>query len=309
MKHILVTGGLGFIGSNLVKRLLALKNKVTVIDNLVTGDVGNVDSFLNNGGFSYLRKDICAYFSPRILGQLNTVSEIYHLACPTGVDNLVRLGAEIMLACSAGTKNILDLARRNKAKFLFTSSSEVYGNPGESPQRESYSGNVNPAGERATYEEGKRFSESLVMLYFRKYKLKTRIARLFNTYGFNMSAKDSRVIPSFVRSAIRNENIKVHGKGEQERTFCFVEDLVEGLMVIMREGENGGIYNLGGSEKIKIKDLAKLILFLSKSKSKLEYVTRPKHDHDSRLPDISRMRALCWHPRTTLSAGLKKILP
>jgi len=207
-----------------------------------------------------------------------------------------------------GTKNVLEQVRKTKAKFLFTSSSEAYGDPQIFPQKEGYTGNVDPTGFRSPYEEGKRFSESLTLMYARKYNIDAKIVRVFNTYGPEMSNGDNRAIPIFLRQALKGEPITVHGKGLQTRTFCFVDDLVEGLITVMEKGTGGHVYNLGSNKEITITKLAELILRLSNSKSGLKFVKRPSHDHQSRLPNLEKIRKLGWSPKTDLKEGLVKTI-
>ncbi len=302
--RILVTGGAGFIGSNLCQRLLKQGHEVVAVDNLITSTGKNVQSFKNHPKF--IKHDITKPLT--ISNKLLAINQIYHLACPTGVPNMGPLALEMLLTCSVGTRNILELARKLNAKFLFTSSSEIYGDPEVFPQTEGYTGNVNPTGARSPYEEGKRFSESLIAAYVRKYKIDAKIVRVFNTYGPQMSEKDTRVIPRFLRQALASQPLPVQGDGLQERTFCYVTDLVDGLIMIADKGKAGEVYNLGSDKKISILELAKLILKLTNSKSQIKFVSRPDHDHQSRLPALTKVKKLGWSPKTTLEAGLSKTI-
>lgn len=307
MKKILVTGGAGFVGSNLSERLLKDGHKVVVVDNLITGSENNIRYLSKYPKFTFVKHDICESFAP-VNRELLTVNQIYHLACPTGVDNLVTFAFEMIQTCSAGTQNVLDLARKNKAQLVFTSSSEVYGDPQAFPQNEAYNGNVDPGGVRSPYEEGKRFSESLISAYVRAHNVDARIARVFNTYGQGMSQSDNRAIPLFLRQALTNGEIPVHGEGLQTRTFCFIDDLTEGLTTIMEKGEKGEVYNLGGDVEVKIIDLAKLIINVTNSKSKIKFIARPSHDHQGRRPDLTKIKKLGWVPKTNLKEGLIKTI-
>ena len=301
---ILVTGAAGFIGFNLCRKLLSLGHTVVGLDNFITGNWENINLLCESPNFIFHEKDINFPFS--LPKKFLAVEQIYHLACPTGVDNLVPLAEEMLITCALGTKNILDIARTNGAKFLFTSSSEVYGNPKISPQKEIYTGNVDIMGVRSPYEEGKRFAESLIAMYTRKYKIKASIVRVFNTYGPYISPTDSRVIPKFLRQALKNKPITIHGNGSQKRTHCYVDDLVEGLILVMEKDSVGRVVNLGSDSEISVIELAQVILKLTKSQSKLKFVPRPKHDHQMRLPDLTRARKLGWRPKIPLEAGLKE---
>lgn len=306
--HILITGSAGFIGSNLALVLLKKGHTVIGIDNLITSDGTNLQELKKFPRFTFIKHDITNPL-PHKLRTINyKLSTIYHLACPTGVPNLEPLAEEMLLTCSMGTYYVLELARVHKAKVLFTSSSEVYGDPQASPQTEDYTGNVNPTSIRSPYEEGKRFAESLVMMYVRKYKVRATIVRVFNTYGPMMSKTDTRVIPRFMSQALSQKPLTVHGSGNQVRTFCYVDDLVGGLMLVSRKGKVGEAYNLGMDRETTILDAAKQIIKLTGSKSKIEFCDRPAHDHQRRQPSLAKIRTLGWQPTTTLSQGIKLTL-
>lgn len=306
--RILITGGAGFIGANLVKALLKKGHEVIALDNLITSDGGNLKELKKEKRFTFVKHDIGKTLPSKISGTKSTFQLIYHLACPTGVPNLVPLAEEMLLTSSEGTRNILELTRKHKAKLLFTSSSEVYGDPLVSPQTEDYTGNVDPRGIRSPYEEGKRFAESLIMMYVRKYKLNARIARVFNTYGPAMSSNETRVIPRLLQLALSGKPLTVHGKGNQIRTFCYVDDLVKGLQIIMTKGKAGEVYNLGNDKESTILSVAQQIIKLTGSKSQIKYTERPSHDHQRRQPSLRKVRSLGWNPVTTLSQGLKMTL-
>ncbi len=300
--HILVTGVAGCIGTNLCLRLLQLGHNVVGVDNFITGTKNNAVILSRNRRFTFIRHDITKSLAKKLIRY--NFSDIYHLACPTGVANLTRLGEEMLLTSSVGTLNILNLAKEKRAKLLFTSSSEIYGDPKVSPQGENYTGNVDPVGMRSTYEEGKRFAESLIVFYARRFKLDAKIVRLFNVYGPYMNKKDSRVIPTFLRQAKDGIPLTVHGDGSQRRTFCYTSDLVEGLRIAMEKGTQGEVYNLGSDKQITMRALALKVIALTKSESRIQYVARPAHDHKTRLPSLEKIGCLGWKPKTSLDAGL-----
>lgn len=306
MKQALVTGGAGFIGQNLCRKLLSQNIKVIAIDNFITSGKGGISDLKKDKKFKFVTHDITKALPRKI--QKEKIDTIYHLACPTGVDNLEKLGDQMLLTCSTGTKNVLELARKQGSKFVFTSSSEIYGKAQVFPQKETYGGNVNPTGYRSTYEEGKRFSESLVAFYVRKFGLDARIVRVFNTYGPGMSKSDSRVIPRFMNLSLKNEKLTVEGKGTQTRTFCYVDDLVLGLILIAKKGKAGEVYNLGSNKEIKIIDLTKKILIATGNKKGIKFINRPEHDHNRRLPDISKIKKLGWTPKVDLTKGLRRTI-
>ncbi len=308
MRKALVTGGAGFIGTNLCKKLLYLDYQVVAIDNFITSSGSNLQLFSVDPRFTFIKHDITEAFSKEQLSQLKTVHFIFHLACPTGVPNIVKLAEEMLLTCSLGTRNVLELARMLHAKIVFTSSSEVYGDPKEFPQDESYTGNVDPLGIRSPYEEGKRFAESLLGMYVKKYGIDGKIARIFNTYGPYMSSDDTRVIPTFLRQIKNNQPLTVSGKGLQTRTFCYVDDLVEGLILVMKKGKKGEVYNLGSDEEIPIIDLANLLKRRIKKNAKIRFIKRPTHDHNRRLPSLKKIKKLGWKQKTSLEKGIEKAL-
>lgn len=305
---ILVTGGAGMIGANLCEKLLEKGHQVVAVDNLITGQLANIRPLLAYPNFTFIKHDITNPFPKNFKFKITNLKLIYHLACPTGVDNLGPLAQEMLLTCSVGTQNVLELARIQKAKFLLTSSSEVYGDAQVSPQVETYTGNVDPTGIRSPYEEGKRFAESITLMYVRKFNLDARVVRVFNTYGPKMSNKDTRVIPAFLHQALKGKPLKIHGKGMQTRTFCYVDDLIWGLELVMQKGKKAEVYNLGGDQQISILDLAKLVIELSGSKSTLKFTTRPKHDHQSRQPDLTKVKKLGWRQRVNLKDGIKRTI-
>lgn len=303
----LVTGGAGLIGTHLTKKLLDLGYEVVSVDNLVTGSKENIQEFLTNLKFTFINHDVIRPFPKTIERKLAATDEIYHLACPTGVPNIKTLGEEMLLTCSLGTENILELGRLMGSKVLFTSSSEVYGDPKVFPQKENYSGNVDPVGFRSPYEEGKRFAETICFLYSQKFKLPIKIVRVFNTYG-PTKTKDTRVISQFLRQALLGSPITIYGTGKQTRTFCYVSDTVESLILVMKKGKDGEIYNLGSDKEIKISDLASLILRITKSKSKIKFMPSPFPDHKRRLPDLTKITKLGWRQKISLEEGIKRTM-
>jgi nucleoside-diphosphate-sugar epimerase len=305
--RILITGGCGQIGTNLCLRLLGEGQEVVAVDNFITGDRGNLTTLRNYPNFTFLERDIEDLELKNDLA-LYKIDEIYHLACPTGVPNLVTLAEEMLSATSVGTRNILEIALEKKAPVLIASSSEVYGEPQVPLQSESYTGNVLPTGVRSPYEEGKRFTESLAMMFFRKYGLDVKIARIFNTYGSHKSRKDLRVIPQFTEQALVGGPLTVHGRGEQKRTFLHVEDLIDGLFLILRKGKKAEVYNIGSDKEMTILDLAKLILKATGSKSEIKFVERPSHDHHFRLPDLTKIKGLGWEPKISLEEGISRTI-
>lgn len=299
--NILVTGAAGFIGFNLCQRLLAQGETVIGIDNFCTGQPNHIKTLSKQNRFSFIKQDISKPYSISRM----SISRIYHLACPTGVDNLLTLAEEMLLACSSGTRNTLELARLHHADFFLASSSEIYGDPEKSPQSEEYSGNVDPIGERSAYEEGKRFAESLTHMYFRKYRLNTKIVRIFNTYGPGMSLKDTRVIPAFFRQLLSGQPLTVMGRGDQKRTFCYIDDIINGFFTVMEKGKAGDVYNVGSETEIRVFDLADQMIHMFGTNGKITFTDRPPHDHQTRHPSLKKIKQLGWIAKTPLSVGLQ----
>lgn len=300
---ILIAGGSGFIGSNLAKLLVQEGNKVICLDNLHTGNKRNNKQLLNIANFTFIEDDVC---NDRIITILNDkqINQIYHLASPASITYITKHPVEAALANSLGTQNLLKLAHLKKARLVFASSSEVYGDPKKHPQKENYWGNVNPVGVRSGYDEGKRFGEALCMAYKREFGVSIGIARIFNTYGPNSSENDSRVIPRFIVQALRNKDLTVHGHGTQTRSFCYVDDLVLGLKKIM-ESTSSGPFNLGNPREYKITEVANIILNLTGSKGKIKFTKRPPDDPQVRKPDIfNAKKNLNWTPRVEFKNGL-----
>lgn len=300
--NILVAGGAGFIGSNLCTLLLQNHdNRVICIDNLITGDIKNITELKSNRQFTFLQADI---ISPLEIDF--QIDRIYHLASPASPVDYYNHPIETMLANSQGTLNLLNLAVKQKARFLFASTSEIYGNPKEHPQKETYWGNVNSYGPRSCYDESKRFSESLCYTFRHKYDLDIRIIRIFNTYGPNMQKDDGRVVSNFINQAIVNQPITVYGEGKQTRSFCYVSDLITGILKVMEtSGLKGEILNMGNPQELSILEIAKLIILLSKSKSKIIYQSLPQDEPIRRKPDITKAKKLLnWIPSVDLEEGL-----
>ncbi len=303
MKRILVTGGAGFIGSHLCRRLVDEGNEVICLDNFFTGSKENIKELLNNGKFELIRHDI---IEPILL----EVDQIYNLACPASPVHYQYNPVKTIKTNILGTLNMLGLAKRVKARMLQASSSEVYGNPKEHPQKESYFGNVNPVGIRSCYDEGKRAAEALCMDYYRQNGVDVKIVRIFNTYGPNMNPRDGRVVSNFIVQALENRNITIYGDGSQTRCFQYVDDLVEGMVKMMQKDNFTGPVNLGNTDEISIKELALRILDeIPESKSEIVYKELPQDDPRQRKPDISlAKKELNWEPKVNLDEGLRKTI-
>ncbi len=298
-KRILVTGGAGFLGSHLCQRLISEGHDVVCLDNLFTGRRENIDSLLDRHAFEFLRHDIC---EPLTL----EVDEIYHLACPASPIHYQRNPVRTIRTCVQGTLNVLDLAREVHARVLIASTSEVYGDPLAHPQSESYWGNVNPIGPRACYDEGKRCAEALAVSYARQYGIGVRIARIFNTYGPRMLENDGRVVSNFVVQALRGLPLTIFGDGKQTRSFCYVEDLVEGFLRLMGSSVEVPV-NLGNPGEFTMLELAEQVRQLTGSSSALAFEPLPMDDPVRRKPDISRAIAeLGWRPTIMLREGLER---
>lgn len=303
MKRILITGGAGFIGSHLCERLLNEGNDVICLDNFFTGSKDNIRHLLDNNRFELVRHDITKeYFIE--------VDEIYNLACPASPPHYQYNAIKTIKTSVLGMINMLGLAKRCKAKILQASTSEVYGDPLIHPQVESYWGNVNPVGIRSCYDEGKRCAETLMMDYHRQNKVDIRIVRIFNTYGPNMDLNDGRVVSNFIVQALKNEDITIYGDGSQTRSFCYVDDLIDG-MIKMMNNKNGfiGPVNLGNPSERTILDFAKLIIKLTNSSSKIIYKPLPLDDPSKRQPDISLAeKELNFKPKVDIEEGLIKTI-
>lgn len=310
MEKVLVTGGAGFIGSHLCSSLLADGNKVICLDNLSTGNKKNIESLLSNPNFEFIEADVC---SGNLINQLfsKSIDQIFHLASPASPIDYQNLPEETLLANSIGSLNILNLTKDIKARVLVASTSEVYGDPLEHPQKETYWGNANSFGPRACYDESKRFAEAATYVFFEKHKIDVRIVRIFNTYGPNMQKDDGRVVSNFINWAIEGKEIKIDGDGSQTRSFCYVSDLVEGLKKAMfKDGTVGQIFNLGNPEEYQIRELADKIIRLIDSKSEITFSNSFRPDDPmQRCPDITKARTILnWEPKVNLEEGLQKTI-
>lgn len=303
MMRALVTGGAGLLGSYLCDLLLSKGCAVTVMDNLVTGDIANISRLLGNPDFEFLLQDVT---EDLVLSENADV--VFHLASPASPTDYLRLPIETLRAGSVGTLKTLDLARAHRSLYLFASTSEIYGDPLVHPQREDYWGNVNPIGPRAVYNEGKRFAEAAVAAYHSTYGLDTRIARIFNAYGPRMRADDGRVVPRFITQALRNEPLTIHGDGLQTRSFCYVTDLIEGIYRLAQSDECGPV-NLGNPDEHTILDFARSVIRLTGSKSEVVFRESQADEPRRRKPDISKAKALLdWQPSTGLDEGLAETI-
>jgi len=301
LKRILVTGGAGFIGSHLCERLLNEGNEVICLDNFFTGSKNNIVHLMDNPYFEVIRHDI---EKPILI----EVDEIYNLASPASPIHYQKDPVKTVRTNVMGAINVLDIAKRTGAKVLQASTSEVYGDPKIHPQVEEYRGNVNPIGPRACYDEGKRCAETLFFDYYREYGVDIRVVRIFNTYGPRMAVNDGRVVSNFIIQALKNEDITIYGDGSQTRSFCYVDDLVDGMIKMMNSNETGPI-NLGNPEEFTILELAQKILELTNSKSKLIFKTLPQDDPKQRQPNIAKAKEkLNWAPKIKLDEGLKQTI-
>lgn len=302
-RRVLVTGGAGFIGSHLVESILQDEAEVICVDNLYSGSRENLSHLLNHPNFEFIRHDITF---PLYL----EVDEIYNLACPASPKHYQADPVQTTKTNVHGAINMLGLAKRLKAKILQASTSEIYGDPEVHPQTESYWGHVNPIGVRACYDEGKRAAETLFFDYWRQYGVGIKVVRIFNTYGPKMSVNDGRVVSNFILSALQGRDIEIYGDGQQTRSFCYVDDLVLGLRMMMASGkEITGPINIGNPSERTILGLAELILKLTNSKSKLRFVPLPSDDPRIRKPDINLAQSqMGWTPRVEIEEGLERTI-
>lgn len=300
MKRILITGGAGFVGSHLCKRLLNQGNEVLCLDNFFTGNMNNISELLSNRFFELVRHDI-------IFPYYTEVDEIYNLACPASPIHYQSNPINTMKTSVLGAINVLELSKRVGAKVLQASTSEVYGDPIVHPQTERYWGNVNPIGIRSCYDEGKRCAETLFMDYHYQNNMETKIIRIFNTYGPNMNQSDGRVVSNFIVQSLKGENITIYGNGMQTRSFQYIDDLVEGMIRMMNSKKSfPGPVNLGNPNEFTVLELAKSIIDITKSKSKISFHPLPKDDPKQRKPDISLAKEKLdnWEPQVQLKEGL-----
>ena len=303
-KNILVTGGAGFIGSHLCKALVNLGHNIVCLDNLFTGSIKNISDLMKKSNFEFVNHDVVnSYHNQKI-------DEIYNLACPASPIHYQHNPIKTVKTCTVGVINMLDLAKKNNAKILQASTSEIYGDPEIHPQDEKYNGNVNPLGPRSCYDEGKRCSETLFMDYHREHNLRIKIVRIFNTYGPNMAVNDGRVVSNFILQAISGKDISIYGSGKQTRSFQYIDDLISAMIRMMNTDDDFiGPINIGNPDEISMNDLASIILRLTNSKSKINFQDLPKDDPKRRNPDITLAKnILNWNPKCNLDYGLRKTI-
>ncbi len=299
-KVYVITGGAGFIGSHLCETILAQGNKVICVDNFITGSINNIKHLLNNPNFELMEHDVTKYIE--INGE---VDYVLHFASPASPVDYARYPIQTLKVGALGTHNALGLAKKKNAIFMLASTSEVYGDPLVHPQREDYWGNVNPIGLRGVYDEAKRFAEAMTLAYHRYHKLNTRIVRIFNSYGPRMRPNDGRAIPNFISQALTGKDITVYGNGSQTRSFCYISDLIRGILKLLKKNYYLPV-NLGNPTEMKLIQLARMIQKLTGSKSKIRFEKLPVDDPRVRRPDISLARRLLkWEPVVTLEEGLK----
>ena len=298
-----VTGGAGFLGSHLVDLLLSKSHKVVVIDNLITGSISNLDHLAGNTDLRFIQQDVTEF-----LFLDGPVDYIWHFASPASPIDYLEIPIQTLKVGSLGTHKALGLAREKGARFLLTSTSEIYGDPLVHPQTEEYWGNVNTIGPRGCYDESKRFAEAITMAYHRQHKIETRIVRIFNTYGPRMRLNDGRVVPAFVGQALRGESLTIFGKGQQTRSFCYVSDLIEGIYRLMMSDCSLPV-NIGNPHEMTVAEFAKEIIKATGAKSKLVYKPLPQDDPKQRRPDITRAKKILdWEPVVPLSEGIARTI-
>ena len=301
--NIVITGGSGFVGSYLCEKLINDGHKIIVIDNLLTGSTENINNLLNNENFSFIEHDVQDHIEIE-----DKVDYVLHFASAASPKAYTEHPVNTLKAGSVGTINTLGLAKKHSAEYLLASTSEVYGDPLISPQNEEYWGNVNPNGERSMYDEAKRFAEAAVATYSRSYGLKTKIVRIFNTYGPRMQLNDGRVVTNFIVQALRNENITIYGDGTQTRSFSYVEDTVAGIISLMNSTEYD-VFNIGNPNEMTVGKLAEKIIELTDSTSEIKYLELPNDDPKQRKPDITKAKTkLNWEPKVNLDEGLAKTI-
>lgn len=304
-KKILISGGAGFIGSHLCDHYIQREYEIWCIDNLCTGSLENINHLVNIPEFKFIQKDIINLSVNSLKQKFDMV---FHLASPASPPDYFKLPLETLKVNSIGTEKMLEIAKLSNAKFLFSSTSEVYGDPVVSPQPETYWGNVNPIGPRCIYDEGKRYGEALVMTYYRKYKVDTRIIRIFNTYGERMRIDDGRVIPNFIGQILKGEPLTVYGDGKQTRSFCYISDLIEGITKTMEVDYHLPL-NLGNPFEFTILELAEIIQKIAGVKTHIKFLPPLEDDPKKRRPDISKARELLkWEPLVSLEEGLKRTI-
>ncbi|MFC1711432.1 SDR family NAD(P)-dependent oxidoreductase [Patescibacteria group bacterium] len=318
-KTVIITGGAGFIGSHLCDEYIKRNYKVVCVDNFITGNKNNIKHLIDNPSFLLLKADVSFHkdfkkiksiFKKKLL----KADLILHFASPAGPNpnspkSYLKYPIKTYLVNSFGTHYLLELAKKMGSEFVFASTSEVYGNPLEHPQKENYFGNVNPIGTRSCYDESKRFGEMATITFGKKFNLNSKIIRIFNTYGPRMTPDDGRVIPQFILQALNNKPITIYGSGKQTRSFCYIDDLVNGIQLIVDKATSFDVFNLGNDKEIKINTLAEKIKSLTKSSSKMIFKKLPKDDPEKRKPDLSKLRNLFkWQPEVNLNNGLIKTI-
>src|SRR5215468_8072265 len=298
-----VTGGAGFLGSHLTDRLLAEGHRVIAIDNLVTGHLTNIEHLAGSENYRFIKQDVTQYlFLP------DEIDYVFHFASPTSHNDYLELPIPTLKVGALGTHNTLGLAKDKKATFILASTSEVYGDPLEHPQKEDYWGNVNPIGPRGVYDEAKRFAEAMTMAYHRYHRVNTRIVRIFNTYGPRMRLRDGRVVPAFIGQALNGQPLTVFGDGSQTRSFCYASDLIDGIFSLAMSDFHE-LVNLGNPREMTIKQFAEEIIRITRAKSAIEYKPLPVDDPKVRQPDITRAKeVLSWEPRVQFEEGIKKTI-
>ena len=305
MRKVLITGAAGFIGSHLCDKFLDNDSKVVGIDNFITGDWDNISHLQENKNFKFIEQDVTKSFE--LSGKFDVV---LHFACPASPVDYLKYPIETLKVDSLGTFNLLEIAKESNSRFILASTSEIYGDPSVHPQIEEYWGNVNSVGIRSVYDEAKRFSEACSMAFYREYDLDVRIPRIFNTYGPRMQLCDGRVVPNFISQALVNEDITIYGDGSQTRSFCYIDDLLEGIFNLsIINGLNGEVMNLGSQDEFRIVDFADVIIEKVKSNSEKKFLPLPEDDPKQRCPDISKaQRLIGWEPKTSIEIGLKKTI-
>ena len=302
--RILISGGAGFIGSHLCDRFIAEDHEVLCLDSLITGTTDNIAQLAGKSRFSFIKHDVTNYIF--VAGQ---VDAILHFASPASPVDYLNFPIQTLKVGSLGTHKALGLAKEKNARFLLASTSEVYGDPLQHPQKEEYWGNVNPIGPRGVYDEAKRFAEAMTMAYHRYHKVDTRIARIFNTYGPRMRLNDGRVVPNFIFQALQGEDLTVYGDGLQTRSFCYIDDLVEAIVRLIFSRETEPV-NLGNPDEFSVLDFAGKVLEITGSRSRIIYQSLPADDPRVRRPDITRaQKVLNWSPRVGLKEGIRKTIP
>lgn len=302
-KKVLITGGAGFLGSHLCDRMIKEGFEVIAMDNFITGNIENIKHLFGNDDFTFVKHDVTTY--TYVEGRLDY---ILHFASPASPIDYLKMPIQTLKVGSLGTHKIMGLAKDKKARVLIASTSEVYGDPHVHPQPEEYWGNVNPIGYRGVYDEAKRFMEAMTMAYHRYHGVETRIVRIFNTFGPRMRLDDGRALPAFMGQALRGEDITVFGDGSQTRSFCYVDDLVEGIYRLLMSNTSDPV-NIGNPDEITIKDFAEEVVALTGTKSKIIYEPLPADDPKQRRPDITKAKAILgWEPQVPRSEGLKRTL-